>query len=166
MFVWVRMDEIDAKRSRRFILRLLSFSMMVGLIVGAWLLFGNRGRRDGLEELKVEELGHFDFDQQAGTAADVPERIRRLDGQRIALVGEMWDPDPEMKTWKLTKSYGEHQPPLVQRFVFCRSASPVPFVDSDVRVTGVLHIGPVRQADGVAQLFRMDVESVRADDGR
>ncbi|HEY8665393.1 MAG TPA: hypothetical protein VIL86_01950, partial [Tepidisphaeraceae bacterium] len=35
-------------------------------------------------------LAGFEFNQIDGTLADVPEKYRKLDGQRVMLVGTMW----------------------------------------------------------------------------
>ena len=144
------------------------FATVAGAVL-AGALNCERRRADGSPpELSTTTLGDFKFDQAAGTIADVPQGLRALDGRRVVVLGEMWDPNEDSHNWELTKLPKAHDwpgPPQVQKFVFCHSAAPVSFYSDEVRATGVLHV-KVQQEDGrVVKLYELDVEDVRPSSG-
>src|SRR5581483_4751322 len=43
-------------------------------------------------EIDLKAMSNFEMDQQTATAQDIPVQWRKLDGKRVMLRGEMWQP--------------------------------------------------------------------------
>jgi hypothetical protein len=121
-------------------------------------------------ELDLATLGDFEFDGEHGTTADVPEKIRKLDGHRFRIQGFMWagaSSSPDVTDFQLVyhiTEYGGHRgPPLVQERIFCHVAGgkSVPYYEDWVQVTGILHVHIENPTgDKVISVFQLDAENV------
>jgi hypothetical protein len=112
----------------------------------------------------VRDISAFEFDERAGSVADVPLRFRSLHGQRVELVGNVVPPNPgsdESSNFRLTY-FEPHRRPTVPSFVACRVEAPVPHAPGEVRVAGMLHVRVVRRDDRVESVFSLDVDSIEA----
>jgi hypothetical protein len=127
----------------------------------------------GSGPIDVASLGSFTLDQANGKDADIPPAIRGLDGRRVTLLGEMWQPYSDgngenvqgFDLERIDQSRGFPVPPHVQAFVRCR-ISPgrvVTYYPGSVEATGVLHVAVQNDAGRVSSVFRMDVEQVQAE---
>src|SRR6187455_1442525 len=83
----------------RVTLRMIFFILVVLLLVGYPVyvflesaLTGGIRDRGGYKEVGLKAMSLFHFDQENGTIDDVPQKWRELDGQKVKVVGEMWDP--------------------------------------------------------------------------
>jgi hypothetical protein len=137
------------------------------------LLTGGISRRGDLLVVDLKALSNFEMDQDNGTTDDIPLRYRQLDGKRVLLTGQMYDPyTAEGKIHDFTLVYSIANccflgPPKVQHFI---QASVLPGREVEqcssgdfVDVEGVLHVG-ARSADGhVISVYRLDVEKVERD---
>jgi hypothetical protein len=154
--------------SRRAI---LIFCCVLSLVIGTAAWWASRPKF-GAGSVDVAELGKFELDQVNGVDADIPERIRRLDGQRVILLGEMWEPmsrdgsDAGVAAFDLMRpaeTYWGTPPPHVQRHVRCRvpAGRRVEYYPNTVQTIGVLHVGVMRDNGRISSVFRMDVESIQ-----
>src|SRR5690349_11794493 len=88
------------RRSSWLNVRVLLFILVFGGIIGwigytalssAWT--GGVVLKNGYYEVDLKSISLFPLDQQNGATADIPERIRQLDGKKVVLTGEMWAPN-------------------------------------------------------------------------
>jgi hypothetical protein len=156
------------KLNRRFLGRafclliLIGFAAMTGVLLHA---HSARNQTPVQSELTVRELSDFPLDQVNGAVADVPIRWRNLDGQRVALVGNLWAPTVDSSgtciQFQLTCQVDERTPPAAQRFVSCSTVQPMPEWTSTmdvVRATGILRINIVHKNGVIASVFSLDVD--------
>jgi hypothetical protein len=114
----------------------------------------------------TDELGDFAFDQVNGTLNDVPEAFRKLDGKRVVLKGEMWQPwylpGSALNSFELTNVRDHHEwhAPKIQDFVQCHSLGSVQYTDGVVSVTGILHVNVVSTGGKVTGVFGLDAERI------
>ncbi|MGD0464164.1 MAG: hypothetical protein ABSB74_16910 [Tepidisphaeraceae bacterium] len=132
------------------------------------LITGGITRRGDLLVVDLKEMSNFEMDQDAGTNEDIPLRYRQLDGKRVLLTGQMYEPyvaDGKTRTFTLVYSITNccfNGPPKIQHFV---AASVLPGHEAEyssdfVDVVGTLHVG-VQAAEGhVQSVYRIDVEKV------
>jgi hypothetical protein len=136
------------------------------------MITGGITRRGDLLVVDLKALSSFEMDQDNGTDADIPRRYRELDGKRVLLVGQMWDPytaDGKIRAFTLVYSISNccfNGPPKVQHFIQA-TLPPGKDVDTNsndfVDVVGTLHVG-VQSAEGhVQSVYRLDVEKVGKD---
>jgi len=126
--------------------------------------------RGGYYEVDLKSLGQFPFDADQDDKSNIPERWRKLDGKKVALVGEMYvgmSAAPKVQGFELVYSIQKccfGGPPRVQERVFVKAppGKPVPFYWQPVRVVGTLHVDAKRaDAQGpVVSVFQMDVDSL------
>jgi hypothetical protein len=111
------------------------------------------------------------MDQDTGTTDDIPVRYRQLDGKRVLMTGQMWDPyaaDGRIRAFTLVYSISNccfNGPPKVQHFIQATvpSGQAVEYSSDFVDVVGTLHVG-VQAAEGhVQSVYRIDVEKVAKD---
>src|SRR5271170_3960589 len=88
------------------------------------LITGGITRRGDLLVVDLKALSSFEMDQDAGTTQDIPLRYRQLDGKRVLLIGQMWDPytadDGQIRAFTLVYSITNccfNGPPKVQHFI-------------------------------------------------
>jgi hypothetical protein len=117
-------------------------------------------------DLKAMSL--FPLDQINGKIEDVPEKWRALDGQKVIVDGEMWDPlsaGNKIKGFQLVYSIAKccfSGPPQIQHFVHARvvNGKSVGYYTGPVRVKGTLHVRMVRDESRITGVYHLDVESV------
>jgi hypothetical protein len=126
-------------------------------------------RHGDYSEVNLKAMSNFDMDQSNGTEADVPARFRALDGSRVALDGEMWNPTDagdSVKYFQLVYSIAKccfNGPPLAQHFV---DSNVIPGHSVDfyrgtmVRVWGTMHIRFRREAGVIKSVYQVDVDEV------
>src|SRR5277367_332270 len=49
-------------------------------------------RHDDSYEVNLKAMTSFDLDQVGGRLTDVPAKFRALEGKKVELIGEMWNP--------------------------------------------------------------------------
>ncbi len=122
---------------------------------------------DGYKLVDLKAMTTFDFDQQNGTAAQIPDRWRALDGEKVVLEGEMFTSRSATGTvdsFDLVYSianccYGSE--PQVQHFVKSEAiGDPVKFYRVPVRAKGTLRVDVQKSEGRVASVFHLDVEDV------
>ena len=162
--------------SERINFRMITFAALLLVLVGLptyWYLDAtiSGGVKDvggGYKQVDLKAMSNFIFDQQNGTIEDVPEKWRALDGQKVILYGEMWQPNVaanRISDFELVYSIAKccfSGPPQVQHFVKANviEGKQVGFYDGLVKVTGTLHVN-VKKAQGkVERVYELDVEDV------
>jgi hypothetical protein len=155
-------------------LAIIAAPFIWGTYVGA-RYFINGGIQDMGDYKKVDlkALGFFNFDQRDGAMTDVPDKFRKLDGQRVMLEGFMYSPNSASRLHDFQFVYNVTKccfngPPLVQERVFahCAPGKSLRYVPDYVRLVGVLHVNVVKDSAGIiTSVYTMDVqkaEDVRA----
>jgi hypothetical protein len=158
--------------------RIAVFTIVMLLLVGtpAYLYFdsvasgGVKDLGNGLLQVDLKALSTFPFDQENGTIADVPQKWRDLDGKKIVVIGEMWEPystDQGVKQFALVYSIAKccfNGPPQIQHFVQSRTVGnyAAGYYQGPVRVTGTLHVNVVKndETGKVTSVYQLDVERV------
>ena len=113
-------------------------------------------------------MSTFAFDQANGTIGDVPEKWRQLDGKKVILYGEMWEPQgagPTVSDFQLVYSIAKccfSGPPQIQHFVHSRAMpdAKLGYYEGTVEVKGVLHVDVKKDQGRVASVYQLDVESI------
>jgi len=169
----------DMPVARRVNFRMIAFAAIVLLLVGfpvyvyldSAISGGIKDVGGGFKEVNLKAMSDFTFDQMNGTGEDIPQKWRELDGQKVVLYGEMFQPltatDGRVGQFELCYSIAKccnTGQPLVQHFVHSR----VPpnrnlyYYPNLVKVVGTLHVKVVRdnEANKVAQIYQMDVENI------
>jgi hypothetical protein len=118
--------------------------------------------------VNLKAMGNFPFDPTDGTVADVPEVYRKLDGQKVLLIGEMYvdfgaaaTTDRFQLVWSIAQCcFGG--PPLVQERVFAHApeGQRVRVYDGLAKVYGTLNVRDIRENGQVVSLYDLDVERV------
>ena len=157
----------------RMILFLLVVLALVGypiyVFVEAAVTGGIRDRGD-YKEVDLKAMSLFHFDQNSGTIDDVPAKWRALDGQKVVVVGEMWEPYSAgnlVAGFELVYSIAKccfSGPPQIQHFVQSRvvPGKTVGYHSGPVEVTGTMRVKVTRDELGkITGVYHMDVESVR-----
>src|SRR2546423_2911754 len=93
--------DADPKRplSQRINLRALTFIAVLLFLLG-WPVYtfvsetltGGIHDRGSYKEVDLKAMGNFQFDETAGKITDVPKQYRDLDGQKVMLQGQIYDP--------------------------------------------------------------------------
>jgi len=159
--------------------QMIVFALLVLGIVGgvvyvyldSFLSGGVKDIGNGFKQVDLKALSTFSLSQENGTIDDVPRKWRDLDGQKVVMYGEIWQPlsasDGKMAGFDLCYSIAKccfSGPPQVQHFVKCKvepGRTAYPFSNL-VKVTGTLHVNVVRdpEANKLTQVYAMDVVSV------
>jgi len=166
---------LPASRKPRINFRLMALLAVVSLpflyfgyvIVDQALTGGIKDRGDHLE-VDLKSMGQFPFDPVQDDVNGVPEQWRKLDGKKVALVGEMYaggSAAPSVPAFQLVYSIQKccfGGPPRVQERVFVKAppGKTVPFYWQPVRVVGTLHVDAKRVEGQVVSVFDMDVDKV------
>jgi len=135
------------------------------------LITGGITRRGDLLVVDLKALSSFEMDQDTGTTQDIPLRYRQLDGKRVLLVGQMWDPyvaDGQIRIFTLVYSISNccfNGPPKIQHFIQATvpPGQAVEYSSDLVDVVGTLHVGVESAAGHVQSVYRIDVENVKRD---
>jgi len=145
----------------------------LGAVGLCWWHYWNRPN-PGPIQIDIKTISNFQMDQVNTTVDDLPRAVRHLDGNRVAIVGDVWSPDDavHVKHFELTDlSFGEeHGPPKAQRFVFCTvvdsssaaTSQPV-CTGCTVVATGPFHVGVTchPETGRIDSVFRLDVEDIK-----
>lgn len=163
---------------RRINLRMALIAGIVLLLVGApfsiWLrqvLSGGIINHGDYYEVNLKAMSDFYLDQVNGQVSDIPAKFRALEGKKVELIGEMWDPhgssDDKLSYFQLVYSKTKccfNGPPLAQHFV---DGNVVPgstcyyYSDGMVAVWGTIHIKFRRDPGGVIKsVYAVDVVEV------
>jgi len=132
------------------------------------LITGGISQRGDLLLVDLKALSSFEMDQDAGTNQDIPKRYRELDGKRVMLVGQMWEPytaDGKIRAFTLVYSISNccfNGPPKVQHFIQATVpvGQAVDYSSDFVDVVGTLHVGVESEEGHVQSVYRIDVEKV------
>ena len=159
----------------RINLRMIVFIAVIGCFIGYPIyqclrLALTHGiiHHDGYSEVDLKSMVSFEMDPDLGSEADVPADIRKLDGTKVLLEGEMWTPNgagANVDNFVLVYSISQCCSGT-QRKVQHMVTSTVPpgkqvsFYSGRVRVLGTLHIKAEREGGRIQSLFKLDVDSV------
>ena len=160
----------------RISLRMVFFIAFIALLVGypvyimvdMQLTGGVKQLSSGYTYVDLKAMSTFTFDQAEGTINDVPARWRELDGKKVVLHGEMWQPQvagPLVTDFELVYSIAKccfSGPPQIQHFVHSRAmpGAKLGYYDGTVEVKGVLHVNVKKEQGRVTSVYQLDVESV------
>jgi len=157
----------------RMVFFILVVLLLVGYPVYVFLesaLTGGIRDRGGYKEVDLKAMSLFHFDQESGTIEDVPQKWRELDGQKVKVVGEMWDPysaGNQVVGFQLVYSIAKccfSGPPQIQHFVQARvvPGKSVGYDTGPVEVTGTLRVNVTRNELGkITGVYHLEVESAR-----
>jgi hypothetical protein len=116
-------------------------------------------------------MSTFTFDQVNGTIEDIPRKWRELDGQKVVLKGEMYEPlsagGNEVKSFVLVFSIATccvTSTPQVQHFVYANVLPGRKVEDLAMRrveVRGTLHVNVRKEEGRVSSIYTLDVESAK-----
>lgn len=120
-------------------------------------------------QVNLKAMSTFDFDQQDGKLQDVPQKWRDLDGKRIEVEGEMYQPAEaggRIAAFDLVYSIANccfTSAPQIQHFVKARvkDGAEVDMYSGLVRVVGTLHVKVVKSEGKIVQVYALEVESVK-----
>lgn len=124
--------------------------------------------RGQYKEVDLKTISSFEMDQFDATNEQIPKDFRALDGKRVLLVGEMYQPfavGGQVAEFDLVYSIAKccvTTSPKIQHFVKSKviPGKPVDYYSGLVKVVGTLHVG-VEKGDGrIRSIYRVDVESV------
>ncbi len=123
---------------------------------------------DGSVQVDLKAMSTFEMDQNKGTINDVPPQFRELDGKRVVMEGEMWQPraaNGSISNFQLVYSIQKccfSGPPKVQHFINAGvvDGKKVEYYSGLVKVTGTLHVNVTQEGGKVSSVYRVDVESV------
>lgn len=164
---------------QRINFRLIIFFAVMGGVIGYPIyLFLDEAMTGGIhdygsyKEVNLQAMSTFTFDQINGTVDQIPEKWRQLDGKKIVTEGEMWagagNAAAELNRFDLVYSKTKccfNGPPLVQHFVKATvvGGKVVPYYDTRVKVTGILHVKVVKDPSGAGVLscYSLDVQDVQ-----
>jgi hypothetical protein len=160
--------------------RMIIFAAVVLVLVGfpvyvyleSAITGGIKDVGNGFKEVDLKAMSNFPFDQNRGTIEDIPKKWRELDGQKVVLYGEMWQPfeagDGRVRSFDLCYSIAKccfSGPPQVQHFVKANVAPgrEVYAYPNLVKVVGVLHVNVVYDKDAgkVSQVYQLEVQDVQ-----
>jgi hypothetical protein len=132
------------------------------------LITGGISQRGDLLVVDLKAMSSFEMDQDNGTTEDIPLRYRQLDGKRVLLTGQMYDPyaaEGKIRAFTLVYSITNccfNGPPKIQHFIQATvpSDKSVDYSNDFVDVVGTLHVGVQSEAGHVQSVYRIDVEKV------
>src|SRR4051812_34083725 len=87
-------------RASRINVRMIVFAAIVLLLVGFPLYVyvdsavtgGIKDIGNGFKQVDLKAMSNFPFDQTNGALEDIPQKWRELDGQKVVLYGELYNP--------------------------------------------------------------------------
>lgn len=162
--------------SQRINFRLVVFFGLVAALVG-WILWqflqvqftGGIINRGDYLEVDLKAISLFEMDQINATDNDIPADYRALDGKRVLLIGEMYQPYSvagRIGKFDLVYSIAKccvTSSPKVQHFVKATvlSGKTVEYHPGLVKVVGTFHVGVLKANGRVSSIYRVDVESAK-----
>jgi hypothetical protein len=155
--------------------RVIAFIIVIGALIGYPLkefIFYKpiKETSAGYLEVDLKGISLFPFDQQNGKQEDVPVDFRALDGKKVTVVGEMWQPYSATRAvdgFQLVYSISKccmTGVPQIQHFVQAKVVPDkhVEYYSGSVRVTGTMHVKVTKDEDGkITGVYHMDVEDVQ-----
>jgi hypothetical protein len=164
--------------SARITPRMIFFGLVMLVLVGYPLYVfvesavtgGIKDIGGGYKQVDLKAMSTFYFDGDSGKVEDVPPKWRSLDGQKIVVVGEMWQPysaGNQIKGFELVYSIAQccfNGPPQIQHFVQAKviPGKSVGYHSGPVRVSGTLRVDVTRDELGkITGVYHLDVEDVR-----
>ena len=156
-------------------IRVIAFIIVIGALIGYPLkefIFYKpiKEAGNGYMEVDLKGISLFPFDQQLGKQEDVPAEFRALDGKKVVVVGEMWQPYSAGRSvdgFQLVYSIAKccfNGPPQIQHFVQAKVVPDVHlnYYSGSVKVTGTMHVNVKRDEDGkIIGVYHMDVEDIQ-----
>jgi hypothetical protein len=162
--------------SERINVRMIVFAAVVLLLVGypvyvyveSMVTHGVRDVGNGYKQVDLKAMSSFPFDQSNGTIDDIPQIWRDLDGKKVILYGEMWNPTSagdKLGTFELVYSIAKccfNGPPQIQHFVQSKVVDDgkADYYDGLVKVTGTLHVDVKKAGGKVVSVYQLYVDSV------
>jgi len=161
--------------SERINLRLIVFSTIALLLLGyptyvfvTESLTGGVRDHGTFKEVDLKAMSNFEMDQNDATLDDIPKTFRALDGQRVMLEGEIYQPfsaNDKVAGFQLCYSIAKccySGPPKVQHFVNVRvgEGKTVRVYDNLVRVVGILHVKIEKENGKIQSVYSLDVDTV------
>jgi hypothetical protein len=147
----------------RVILRRIWRPILATLLVLAFASFAYL--HSAIRTLDLAAPG-FQFDDLDGKLADIPAKVRRLDGQTISVEGYMipMDQAEDISRFALVPQLWEfdRQPPKLPQIVVA-TANPgfsMKYTPDPIQITGKLHVRVKMDEQFIASIFDMDVEHV------
>ena len=160
----------------RINMRMLLFAGVMLLLIGyptyyyldIALTGGVKDLGNGYKQVDLRAMSTFPFDQNNGTINDVPEQWRALNGQKVVLYGEMWQPTSagdKVDTFELVYSIAKcclSGPPQIQHFVHSRvnQGGQADYYNGLVKVTGTLNVNVVKDEGKVVSVYQLHVDTV------
>ena len=159
-------------------IRIVIFIAMLAVLIGipTYMYFdsvlsgGIKVRADGVYEVDLKAMSSFPFSNENGTLNDVPKQWRELDGKKVVLVGEMWNPEAAgqyVQDFSLVYSIQKccfSGPPQIQHFVQSTTPDrrPLPYYSGPVRVLGTLRVNVVKDEElgKVTSVYQLEVEKL------
>jgi len=171
-----------AEHRPRFNLRMWIFIIAISapfvLIIGNAVLdsmTGGISDHGDYKEVDLKQLGNFTFNDMLGKPEDVPERYRKLDGQRVLLKGFMYGPEdagPRGRRFQFVYNVTKccfSGPPQVQERVFSVAKKEIPIYDmyTFAEVVGTMHVRLVKDpvSGKIVSVYDLDVESAKRVEG-
>jgi hypothetical protein len=163
--------------SQRFNARMLIFGLVMLLPIG-YIVYdfleevitgGIKDIGNGYKLVDLKAMSNFPLDQVAGTQQDVPQKWRDLDGKKVVLYGEMWEPmtagDSNVAAFDLCYSITKccfNGPPQVEHFVRSHvvPGKALSYYPNLVKVTGMLHVHLMQDAGRVSSVYQLDVVNI------
>ena len=152
----------------------MAFIVVIGLVligITYWIL----RRPPGPIQVNLKSLSNFKMDQRNVSSMDIPQSARDLDGKRITIQGEVWQPDDLFAVHFFQLVYSVvaigNGPLKLQQFINCdvepsaqSAANKVACTGVAVRVTGTFHVGVDREQETglLSSIFQLDVDSIQA----
>lgn len=154
--------------------RVVAFIIVIGLLIGYPLkefIFYKPIKTgvNGFMEVDLKGISLFPFDQTKGKFEDIPADFRALDGKKVTVVGEMYQPYSAGQTvdgFQLVYSIAKccfNGPPQIQHFVQAKAVpgSNIQYYGAQVKVSGTMHVKVTTDDEGkITGVYHMDVERV------
>ncbi len=174
----IEYQKATGKRRQGINVRLIGLVALICLPV-AWMTytFIKLSVSSGIEQVgdykqvDLKAMGNFPFDDSFDTEKAVPDVYKKLDGQKVLLIGQMYvdfTAEPLVDRFQLVYSIQNccfNGPPRVQERVFAHvppgSTKKMPVYGVLTDVYGTLHIRAQREKGRVVSLYDMDVEKLR-----
>ena len=161
----------------RFNLRMIFFIGLIALLVGypVYVMIdmqvtgGVKRLSSGYMDVDLKAMSTFTFDQTNGRLEDIPQKWRDLDGKKVVVHGEMWEPNvagDSVQDFQLVYSIAKccfSGPPQIQHFVHAKAKDGAQFgyYQGTVEVKGILHVNVKKEAGAVTSVYQLDVEDVQ-----
>jgi hypothetical protein len=157
--------------------RIVVFAAVVGTLIGVpfyiWadeVITGGIHNHGDYKEVNLKAMSTFDMDQVNGSMDDIPKKFRDLEGQKVMMIGEMWNPisagEDKLAYFVLVYSKTKccfNGPPLAQHFVDGNvvNGATVYYFDTPVKAWGTMHVYIRKDTGGVIKsIYHVDIDKV------